>query len=197
VAKFDEYGDMPRLLAVYRAFLATFLAIPSIDYSAAMIIIARPRVSLAGNMRPMRKRPSQIGEWVKRLAAILILLWWGGLNCLTGCLTASPVVIKEGHCSMEGEGDCCLSQADEGKPSPTSIVDPSSSILPLNCCSLESLTAEVTHDARAACNTGLITAVLSRTEFTPEAGPRAEMPERLARLPDRGDTRLLCCIFLI
>src|SRR5262249_17943718 len=155
------------------------------------------RVDLAANMRPMRKRPSKIGEWVKPLTALVILLWWGGLNCLTGCLTASPVVIKEGHCSMNGEGDCCLSKTDEAAQSSESIVDPSSSILPLNCCSLESLTAEVTDDTRPECNAVLITAVLSRTEFTPEAGPSAKAPERLARLPDRGGTRLLCCVFLI
>src|SRR5262249_39267057 len=109
-------------------------------------------------MRPLRERASKIGERGKPLTALVILLSWGGLNCLTGCLTASPVVIKEGHCSMHGDGDCCLSQADEGAQSSESIGDPSSSMLPLNCCSLESLTAEVTRDARAAGNTVLTTA---------------------------------------
>ena len=43
--------------------------------------------------------------------AVLLMLWWGGLNCLSGCLTSLTSVIGESHCSMSGEGgDCCQTQ---------------------------------------------------------------------------------------
>jgi hypothetical protein len=135
---------------------------------------------------------------VQRHLGILLLLWWGGLNCLTGCLIAPTSVIGESHCSMSDEGACCLSEAnDQEPPSSKSIGGTSTSLQPLNCCSLESLTAELTHNVRAVGNTVLTTATLSLIGFTPEVGPRAEMPERLARLPDRRGTHLLCCVFLI
>jgi hypothetical protein len=135
-------------------------------------------------------------ELSKRLAALVILLWWGGLNCLAGCLIPSTSVSAESHCSMSAEGDGCLAQADKDTPSSKSIGGRSTSAQPPNCCSLESLIAETNQDMRAARDTFHPTAV-RRIELIFYSGPRAEPPERSARLPDRKGTRILCCVFLI
>jgi hypothetical protein len=44
--------------------------------------------------------------------AIFILLWWGGLNCLSGCLIPKAGDDGESHCSMgAGGGECCHTRA--------------------------------------------------------------------------------------
>lgn len=130
--------------------------------------------------------------------AILLLLWWGGLNCLAGCLTATTNVISESYCPMSGEGaDCCQTQTGgEESLSAKSIGAPFTSLQSLSCCSLLSLTAEISRDVRAT-NGVITTAILSRIEFTSESEPRAQLPDRWVRLPDRGGTHLIHCVFLI
>jgi len=143
-------------------------------------------------------------DWpaTKRIAqhyfAILIMLWWGGLNCLSGCLMSSTGVISESHCSMGGGGgDCCQAQTGaEGSLSSKSIGAPFTSFQSLSCCSLLSLTADVSRDSRAT-DVAPASAILGAAPFTPVSDPRAQLPDRWARLPDRGGTRLLNCVFLI
>jgi hypothetical protein len=130
--------------------------------------------------------------------AIFILLWWGGLNCLSGCLIPLGIANSESHCSMSNEGgECCQTQAG-GKESLSSksIGAPSTSIQPHSCCSLLSLSGEASRDVRAA-DVATTSAILSRIDFTSESEPRIQLPERWARLPDRGGTHLLHCVFLI
>ena len=134
---------------------------------------------------------------VQRYFAILLLLWWGGLNCLSGCLTASLDASSESYCPMSGKGrDCCHTQSGKTSRSSKSISAPFTSLQSLSCCSLLSLTAEESRDVKA--HDGLITTtIFNPIEFTPESEPRAQLPDRLARLPDRGGTHLLNCVFLI
>lgn len=134
---------------------------------------------------------------VQRLAALMVVLWWGGLNCITGCLIAPSSAATESHCSMSAEGDCCQTEASgEDAPSSASIGAHSTSSQPLVCCSLEGVSAEVNRNAPFVEGV-VVTAVLSRVDFTPESEPRAQLPDRWARLPDRGSTHLLNCVFLI
>jgi hypothetical protein len=130
--------------------------------------------------------------------AIFILLWWGGLNCLSGCLIPQTDAKGESHCSMGGAGgDCCQTRAG-GKESLSSksIGSHSTSVQSLSCCSLLSLSGEPGRDLRAV-DGAAASAVLSRIEFTPESEPRAQLPDRWARLPDRGGSHILHCVFLI
>ena|SRR5215475_5994342 len=130
--------------------------------------------------------------------AVFILLWWGGLNCLAGCLIPQAGANGESHCSMSGEGGaCCQSQAG-GKKSlfPRSIGTPSTSIQSLSCCSLLSLSGDVSRDVRAV-DGAATSAILSRIGITPQSEPRVQLPDRWARLPDGGAKRLLHCVFLI
>jgi hypothetical protein len=132
--------------------------------------------------------------------AIFILLWWGGLNCLSGCLIPQIGAKGESHCSMGGDGgDCCQTRAGGGGKeslSSKSIGSPSTSVQSLSCCSLLSLSGESGRDVRAV-DGAAASAILSRIEFTPESEPRVQIPDRWARLPDRGGTHLLHCVFLI
>jgi len=130
--------------------------------------------------------------------SILILMWWGGLNCLSGCLIPLAADNGESHCLMSDEGGaCCHTRAGgEESHSPESIGAPSNSIQSLSCCSLLSLSGEVSRDARAA-DGSATSAILSQIEFAPESELRVQLPDRLARLPDRGGTYLLHCVFLI
>jgi hypothetical protein len=98
---------------------------------------------------------------------------------------------------MDSGGDCCQSQADgEEAPAPESIGEPYTSLQPLACCSLEAHSAEASRTVRVA-DGAATAAVLSRVAFAPEGQPRAQFPDRWVRLPDRGGTHLLCCVFLI
>lgn len=135
---------------------------------------------------------------VQRHFALLLLLWWGGLNCLSGCLAASADMTAEEHCPMAGEGgDCCHMRASKKDPfTSESLAAPFTSEQSQVCCSLETLTADVTRGAHAA-GPAVAAIVPRRIEFTPERVPRIQLPDRWVRLPDRGGTRLLHCVFLI
>jgi hypothetical protein len=139
-----------------------------------------------------------IKRMVRLHFAIFIMLWWGGLNCLSGCLISQTGAEGESHCSMSGAGgDCCQARAG-GKESLSSksIGSPSTSVQSLSCCSLLSLSGEPGRDVRAVHGTAA-SAILSRIEFTSESEPRAQLPDRWARLPDRAGSHILYCVFLI
>ena len=121
--------------------------------------------------------------------AVFIMLWWGGLNCLSGCLITKAGADGESHCSMSGAGG-------EKSVSSKSVGAPSTSIQSLSCCSLLSLSGEAGRDVRAT-DGAVASPISSRIEFTPESKPRVQIPDRWARLPDRGGTQLLHCVFLI
>ena len=146
----------------------------------------------------MRFNWPAIKRMIRLYFAVFILLWWGGLNCLSGCLIPKAVADGESHCSMDGSGgDCCHTRAG-GKESLSSksVGEPSTSVQSLSCCSLLSLTGDVSRDVRAV-DGAATSPILSRIGFAPESMPRAQLPDRWARLPDRGGTRLLHCVFLI
>ena len=132
------------------------------------------------------------------LGALFLLLWSGGLNCLTGCAMALAVTDAPSHCSMTAGGDCCQSQTgEEDISSETTAVGPEfTSIQSLACCSLEAYSAEMSRKVRIS-DGALMTPASSQRDFTLEGGPPAKLPDRWVRLPDRGGTHLRCCVFLI
>src|SRR5215831_9678357 len=110
--------------------------------------------------------------------AVFILLWWGGLNCLSGCLIPKAGADGESHCPMGGAGgDCCHTRAG-GKESLSSksVGAPSTSIQSLSCCSLLSLSGDVSRGVRAV-GGAATSAILSRVVFTPESMPRVQLPD--------------------
>ena len=147
---------------------------------------------------PMRFFTSINRKTVHRLAAIMIVLWWGGLNCLAGCIAAPVDVAAPSHCSMSAEGDCCLSEASGNKDEPPGayIGSPSTSLQPLACCSLEAYSADERRDVRAK-DGAAVTPAPSRLSYAPTHEAPVQLPDRWVRLPDRGGTYLICCVFLI
>ena len=146
----------------------------------------------------MKIGPPPTWTTVQRLAVVMIALWWGGLNCLTGCLLApSDDAATEGHCSMSAEGDCCLSKAGaDDQPDDLVIGSESAVRQSLSCCSLEAISAEVKRNLRGV--DGMIAGqVPGRIDFLSEYKPRVDRLDRWGRLPDRGGTHLLHCVFLI
>lgn len=150
----------------------------------------------------MRILSSPTGHRTKHFIALFALLWWGGLNCLTGCLLMPSTAEAESACPMSGMGgDCCATMhgkdnSSEKSPRINAIGAPSTSSQSIPCCALESLTADKSRDVRAKYVTAI--AILpSPINFISESPPRAELPGHCVRLPDRGGTYLLNCVFLI
>jgi hypothetical protein len=135
---------------------------------------------------------------VRLHVAVFILLWWGGLNCLSGCLIPNSGSDGEDHCSMGARGGACCHIRPHGKrsTSPESVGAPFTSIQSLSCCSLLSLSGGVNRDVRDA-DVAAVSTMPSRLVFTSESEPRIQLPDRWARLPDRGGTHLLHCVFLV
>ena len=135
---------------------------------------------------------------VHGLAAVVIMLWWGGLNCLIGCaVPAAEVDAVASHCSVSAESDCCHSQAGgEDLPSSATVASQSTRET-LACCSLEAYSAEVKREARGLGGPAITLPQWNRVNFAFESDPRPQLPDRWAHLPDRGGTRLLFCVFLI
>jgi hypothetical protein len=98
---------------------------------------------------------------------------------------------------MSPEGDCCLSQAGTDDDSVGVAIGSESAVRQsLSCCSLEAISAEMKRNPRGV--DGVIAPLVSsRINFLPEYKPRVDRLDRWARLPDRGGTHLLHCVFLI
>ena len=95
---------------------------------------------------------------------------------------------------MEG-GECCVSKNDADRDSGDAIGSLGENANPLSCCSLESLTAE--SNRRSDNDTALIAPQATNPELLPQTQVRAVRLDRWARLPDRGGTHALHCVFLI
>lgn len=141
------------------------------------------------------------GERSKRLAAMVLILWWGGLNCLTGCALTMPDTLVESHCSMsegDAEGDCCQSSAREQDSSTgQSIGASSSSAPPLNCCSLEAYAADVNRKLDLAHGPTFIGVANWSAPLLTVEQHRPQPLTIWERPPDRGSTYLRCCVLLI
>ena len=134
-----------------------------------------------------------INRIVQRYFAILVLLWWGGLNCLSGCLAAPPDGAGESYCAMGKGSHCCHTHKSDKASRPSKTIEEPSGP---SCCSLLSLAAEESCDAHSHSG-ATTTAIFNPIEFTPESKPHVQFPDRWARLPDRGGTHLFHCVFLI
>jgi hypothetical protein len=135
---------------------------------------------------------------VSRHFTLLLLLWWGGLNCLTGCLTTPAGAATEEHCPMGGEGgDCCLSQSAKDRLSSKVAGTPSNPSQHFDCCSLQSLSADVKRNAQTT-TAATATTTSVRVNSPLVTFPRLKFTAPWMRLPDRGGgAHVLHCVFLI
>lgn len=164
-------------------------------------MLARLKESAASKIGSMRILSSPTGERSKRLAAIVLILWWGGLNCLTGCALSLPDAAIESHCSMSGgdsEGDCCQSSARAQDSSTGQSIGASSrSTQSLSCCSLEAYAADVNRKLELVHGPAFI-GMANWSLPLPIGEQHTLQPlTRWERPPARGSTYLRCCVLLI
>jgi len=116
---------------------------------------------------------------------------------LTGCvLAASPANSKASHCSQSAESDCCLPLNGSEEESAAVTVGFPTAAQSLSCCSLEALSSDLKRDHQGGYAATTIP-LSSWITYSPHRKLATETPDRWARLPDRGGTFLIHCVFLI
>lgn len=145
----------------------------------------------------------QFGGITRRLIAVGLVLWLGGAACVLGCeagvsaatVDASQASTSIESCPLKAAGHECCHQGEEGSDEVSSGTI-SSSPDGMMCCPLAG------HSALAASKSSIAdapAAALSVRETlpVPREGMLVTSPARGLRVPDRGGTYLLCCVFLI
>jgi hypothetical protein len=158
------------------------------------------------NVRNTRRK----NTW-NRLAATFLMLWWGGLNCLSVCAIAPSA---PDHCSVPAiveapieSGDdhhCCV--AAEHCEDTSERTDAAANIAPkgsapqpvphLECCALENHQANTEPQSRNSVNQDKTQAPRIAAS-NPDSISGYGTFHRSARLPDRGGTHLRICVFRI
>ena len=149
------------------------------------------------------------GRTIRRLLAVTLGLWLGGVGCLIGCetnasaapaadtLVSSLVATESCSTSARSGHDCCHQKTlagrhESGKASSAGAVSHPS--FP-TCCPLAG------QKANAARKSNLVDAAPTvhgfATVTTHQIITTQRPPSAARRVPDRGSTYLRCCVFLI
>lgn len=146
-----------------------------------------------------------------RLAAMFLMLWWGGLNCLSVCAMAPSA---SDHCSVPAiievpielgdDHHCCAAAEHCEDTSETTgaadYIDPKGSApLPaphLECCALENHQANTEPQSRSNTNQDK-THTPRVVPSDPDSITGYGILHQSARVPDRGGTHLRICVFRI
>jgi hypothetical protein len=132
-----------------------------------------------------------------RLVALVLVLWLVGVGCMLGCEMKAAAAHKEESqaasdgesCAVASERDCCQKQdgaANIGSPTQTKNV---------SCCPLAGVSSDparkisMDHRSFALAASGSSFGLSSKV-------PTPFLSYQLL-VPDRGSTRLRCCVFLI
>jgi hypothetical protein len=127
-----------------------------------------------------------------RIAALFLLLWWGGLNCLAACIPDVLSVSEGEHCALGGgEGGCCAATGGDEEPS-VKAPQPSETAPAPDCCALGETQAARPDEHRQTVAPQLHPV----GEFSPPpavaAASQHPATSRRARLPDGRLTYLRC-----
>lgn len=146
-----------------------------------------------------------------RLAATFLMLWWGGLNCLSVCAMApsasdhcSAPAIIEAPIGSEDDHHCCVAADDcedtgERTEAAVNIAPRGSAPRPapqLECCALENHQANTEPQSRNSVNQDKTHAPRVAAS-DPDSISGYGTFHRSALLPDRGGTHLRICVFRI
>ena len=143
---------------------------------------------------------------MRRCLTIAFVFWVGGLNCALGCVpnVASASTRQSARISASASADaascaayaCC--QRKNVERANISFADhvPQPSSNTMACCTFAGQAAEATHKVRPADDATSVPATSSR-HFTLGDQTYINPPTQRARLPDRSETYLRCCMFLI
>ena len=141
----------------------------------------------------------------RRLAALALVLWLGGVGCLLGC-ELTPVVLASDEsgtadqetlsCPAAAKGDCCHSQPAQGDGERRIALTAPRTASEMSCCPLAGQSAVVVGKPRLA-DAPALTFTSSSFLIAPRVGTRDASFAARQRVPDRGSTYLKCCTFLI
>lgn len=152
----------------------------------------------------MLETRAQRNAVMRRLCALALALWLGGVGCLLGCeMQASAAPFVEAHefassassdsCPMNAAHDCCHRSHEEGMTIAFGATSESSQTM--NCCPLAGQSANIARKARF----DIAPLALAENELLPQLtfNNATSMPFVRLRVPDRGSTYLRHCVFLI
>lgn len=149
----------------------------------------------------MRTPLIQLGGIIRRLAALALVLWLGGVGCLIGCeievsaATAAPAQAPSPatSCPAFSGPACCHKPQGESGQAAAQIAPQSAGAM--SCCPLSGQSAAIANKPRVDSSALALTASsalpLSRIKIL------AVRPAGRLLVPDRGGTYLRCCVFLI
>ncbi len=150
----------------------------------------------------MRSLPSHSSQIIRRLAALTIALWLGGLGCLIGCeINVSAASDDERNilnrtsssCPLSSGHTCCHS-AKDNRERPSADTTPQSTDT-MSCCPFAGESAVVSKP-RITDSLALISTA-NRVLSAPNVETYSVRLTNRSLLPDRGSTYLLHCVFLI
>ena len=152
---------------------------------------------------------------LRRSIAMTLLLWLGGAGCMFGCTlnahaaptreTANsngvPVVQEQPACPMTAGPEHCSRRAaaQEHTANSTALDSSDQRFVPnegMNCCPLANLTSAAAAKSRIADKITAATAG-QRGTTRPDVSPERFSRATPIHYPNRGQTYLRCCVFLI
>jgi hypothetical protein len=139
---------------------------------------------------------------IRRVAALALVLWLGGVACLVGCEMSASAATSAGaqvsqeseSCSMSAGHACCHAQRNDGqKPRAGTSSQLNDS---MTCCPLAGQPAAAVSKTRVA-DTLAIALTPDKALPAPASPASTGWLSGKTHVPDRGGTYLRCCVFLI
>ncbi len=139
---------------------------------------------------------------VRRLAALALVFWLGGVACLVGCEMGASAATNPGaqvsqeseSCSMDAGHACCHAQSSDDEK--TRADTPTQSNDSMKCCPLAGQSAVAAGKSRVA-DTLDIALTPDKARLAPVIPASTGWLSKSTHVPDRGGTYLRCCVFLI
>lgn len=143
------------------------------------------------------------GVVARRLAASALVLWLAGVGCFLGCemsVAASPAddsieVTQADSCPSMSGHDCCPTIESGDDDDGSTVRQTPRDGARINCCPLSGQSADPAR--KVSISDAPFVEAGSRLTVAPKHQTPAQLTSRRTQVPDRGSTRLRCCVFLI
>lgn len=160
--------------------------------------ICARNVEFVSEMHVLLSHPSKTAC---RIVALTLVLWLGGVGCLVGCEmepdafahSAPEISASSTSCPASSGHTCCHQQ--ERDPDAANIGTLPSSSGELSCCPFANWAVEAARKVRSV--DAPLAVAASKLLSLPTASGYTSPPIAQGRDPDRRDTYLRCCVFLI
>ena len=157
-----------------------------------------PRICIIAAMHAPQFK---LGLVIRRLAALVFMLWLAGVGCFIGCEMnvaaapkhESPTDSQAESCPAFSGHDCCKKSEDSNDAASMGILPKNTTNV--SCCPLTGLSA----DPARKLNTldAPLAVAQSGLSVAPDIRISTQLPTYKLQVPDRGSTHLRCCVFLI